>query len=60
MLVYLRDGPTQIVGAATLREKLQIELYLAQTQYTDTGPSPSVAPVTRGIRQGLFVGWLVA
>ena len=43
MVVYLRDGSAQtILRAATLREVADPTSYLAQSQYTDTGPtSPS-------------------
>ena len=53
--MYLRDGCAQtVVGAATLRFQLQIQLAVSCSQYTDTRPtSPSADPRTPGTWQGL-------
>ena len=54
-LVYLRDGSAKtILRAATLEiEVADPTSYLAQSQYTDTGPtSPSADPITPGAWQG--------
>ena len=54
MPLYLRDGSAQtILRAATLRQKLQIQLSTSPSQYTDTRPTSHGAdPLMQGAWQG--------